>query len=82
MIEKVCSICKNKIDLEEHHNGLVFEDIFFVCEDCCMKHGPSGELEEWSRSIMKHPSHGMPIGLWLVHEQNKNKPLFSMKKTE
>ncbi|MEM0493070.1 MAG: hypothetical protein QXS02_03840 [Candidatus Thermoplasmatota archaeon] len=80
MNEKICSMCKNKIDLEEHQNGLVFEDVFFVCEDCCAKHASSGELDEWSRSIMREPSKGMPIGLWLIHEQNKDKPLFSMKK--
>jgi len=35
---------------------------------------------EWSRSTMQDPGCGMPIALWLIHEQNKDKPLFSKRK--
>jgi hypothetical protein len=29
---------------------------------------------------MKTPETGMPIGLWLIHEQNKDKPMLSRTK--
>jgi hypothetical protein len=29
---------------------------------------------------MQNPGCGMPIAIWLIHEQNKNKPIFSRKK--
>lgn len=79
MPEKMCSICKKTISLHDHQSGLVFEDKFFVCEDCCKTHSEE-EIIEWSKTIMQSPERGMPIGLWLIHEQNKHKPLFSTKK--
>ena len=78
MSEETCSICKNKISLHDHQHGLVFEDKFFVCEDCCDNN--SEEIIKWSETIMQSPSNGMPIALWLIHEQNSDKPLFSRKK--
>jgi len=29
-------------------------------------------------TIMQDPSGGMPIALWLIHEQNKDKTIMSM----
>ena len=79
MVMRMCGVCKTEIDLNEHQMGLVFEDEVFVCKDCCDEKSDH-ELELWSKSIMKTSSQGMPIGLWLIHEQNKDKPLFSKRK--
>jgi len=79
MSVKTCSICSQEISLDENPSGLVFNDEHFVCEDCCTNH--SGEdIMNWTRSIMQSPESGMPIALWLIHEQNKDKPLMSTKK--
>gem|GEM_PF-2994819 len=30
----MCEMCKQKFHLQEHQSGLVFDDKFFICEDC------------------------------------------------
>lgn len=79
MPEKTCSICQNRFHLHEHQRGVVFDDKFFICEEC---HNNTSEhdMMEWSKSIMQKPGSGMPIALWLIHEQNKAKPMFSKLK--
>ncbi len=79
MPEKICGICRNKFHLHEHQSGFVFDNKVFVCEDCS-KNTSENDMMEWSRSVMQDPGFGMPIALWLIHEQNKDKPLFSKRK--
>ena len=76
---KTCSVCSKKISLRNNPGGLVFDDTFFVCEECVSKHKNDdiSELGDFSsRSFQK----GMPIALWLLHEQNKDKPFMSSVK--
>ena len=79
MPEKTCSICKGHFHLHEHKNGLVISDQFFICETCA-NNASDEQLREWEESVMQSPTDGMPIALWLIHEQNKDKPMFSRKK--
>ena len=80
--EKNCSLCNRKIVLDEHPAGLVFADKHFLCEDCSTKHSKD-DLIMWTKSIMHSPQTGMPIALWLIHEQNKDKTIMtSMKKLD
>ncbi len=80
MVERTCEVCKHTIDLNEHLRGLVFDDKFFVCEQCC-SHVPEDKLAHWAHTTTMHVTEcGMPIALWLIHEQNKDKPLFSKTK--
>ncbi|RLF27104.1 MAG: hypothetical protein DRN08_01435 [Thermoplasmata archaeon] len=79
MPEKTCVLCKNKFSLETNQHGLVFDDRFFVCEECCNITSEE-DLINWTKTVMHTPSTGMPIALWLIHEQNKDKPMFSRKK--
>jgi hypothetical protein len=79
MPEKTCSMCNKLFFLHEHKSGLVFEDRFFVCEECCDNHTEE-EIIEWTRSTMQSPRNGMPVALWMIHEQNRDKPLFTKKK--
>ena len=79
MSVKTCSICSQEISLDENPSGLVFNDEHFVCEYCCTNHSKE-DLMNWTKSIMQSPESGMPIALWLIHEQNKDKPLMSTKK--
>jgi hypothetical protein len=76
--EKMCEMCKQKFHLQEHQSGLVFDDKFFICEDC-RTNTPEQEIMDWSQSMMRS-SAAMPISLWLIQEQNKNKPPFSRRK--
>ena len=78
MAEKTCLICSKKINLEDHPLGLVFEDKHFVCQDCNNKHSRE-ELTKLSKTIMQSPQNGMPITLWLIHEQNKSKTMMTME---
>ena len=78
MPEKICSKCNNTISLHDHQSGLVFDDKFFVCEDCCNSNSEE-EIMKWSETVMQSPEKGMPIALWLIHEQNKDNPLFTRK---
>jgi ribosome-binding protein aMBF1 (putative translation factor) len=79
MPEKTCEICSRKISLKEHPSGLVFRDEIFVCEDCADKHSHE-EIKRFTKTTMQNPENGMPIGLWLIHEQNKNKTMMTVKK--
>ncbi|MBN1280332.1 MAG: hypothetical protein JXA00_01645 [Candidatus Thermoplasmatota archaeon] len=79
MPEKTCEMCKNKFHLHEHQCGLVFDDKFFICEDC-RTNTPDHQMMEWTQSTMRSTTAGMPISLWLIQEQNKNKPLFSKRR--
>lgn len=33
-----------------------------------------------NKTIMQSPHDGMPIAVWLLHEQNKGKPMMTFKK--
>lgn len=73
-----CSLCSKMISLDEHQFGLVFEDEHFVCEECTSKHTDE-ELKDICKTIMKDPDSKMPIALWLIHEQNKDKAMMTVK---
>lgn len=75
--QKTCSICSKQISLSEHPLGLVFEDKVFVCEDCSNKHSKE-ELNV--KTTMQNPDNCMPIALWLIHEQNKDKTMMTFRK--
>ncbi len=76
--EETCMICSKKINIDEHPRGLVFKDKHFVCQDCNKKHTPE-EVTKLSKTVMQSPITGMPIALWLIHEQNKNKTMMTME---
>jgi len=78
MPEKTCGVCSKKISLHENQSGLVFRDEFFVCNDCTSKHTHE-ELKNFTKTVMQNPENGMPIGLWLIHEQNKDKTMMTFK---
>ena len=79
MSEKICEICSRKISLDEHPSGLVFRDELFICQDCTSKHSHD-KIKSLTKTIMQDPENGMPIGLWLIHEQNKDKKMMTFKK--
>jgi len=70
-------ICSKKINISEHPLGLVFEDKHFVCQDCNKKH-TNEQITKFSKTIMQSQNNGMPIALWLIHEQNKNKTMMTV----
>jgi len=72
-------LCNRKISLSQNPSGLVFKDKHFLCEDCCSSHSEE-DLMEWTKTVMQSPSGGMPIALWLIQEQNKNKTMMTAKK--
>lgn len=76
--EKTCIVCSKKISLSEHPLGLVFEDKHFICEECNDKHSKEN-ITKLSKTIMQSPDNGMPIALWLIHEQNKDKAMMTVK---
>jgi hypothetical protein len=77
--EKICSICSRKFSLLDNLSGLVFSDEHFVCQDCCGKRSQE-EITLLTKTIMQSTFKGMPIGLWLIHEQNKNKTMMTFKR--
>jgi len=76
--EKTCMICDRKMLLDEHPLGLVFKDEHFVCEPCNEKHSKEN-ISKFTKSVMQSPHNGMPIALWLIHEQNKDKTMMTVK---
>jgi len=81
MPEKICSKCHKHFSASQHQSGLVFNDRLFVCEDC-IEDTPEAEFERWVSVKIEESTVGMPIGLWLIHEQNKDKQLFIQSKKE
>jgi len=79
MPEKTCLICSQNISLSSNLSGLVFNDEHFICEDCCESHSDE-DMRLLTKTIMQSPEDGMPVALWLIHEQNKDKPLMTIKK--
>jgi hypothetical protein len=77
--EQTCKVCNSKFHLHDHKSGLVFDDQFFLCEKCSLTMSDE-DINSWTKSVMQDPETGMPIGLWLIQEHNKDKPLFSQKK--
>ncbi|MEF8879471.1 MAG: hypothetical protein V5A64_03660 [Candidatus Thermoplasmatota archaeon] len=65
--------------MDENLSGLVFDDQHFLCEECCNKYTDE-EIYNLTESVMHEPGKGMPIALWLLHEQNKDKLMMSVKK--
>jgi hypothetical protein len=57
----------------------VFNDKHFICAEC-RKNTSNEDLTDWSKTIMQSPTAGMPIALWIIHEQNKDKIMMSRKK--
>jgi hypothetical protein len=78
MIEKVCSFCSKKIVLGNNPSGLVFDDKYFFCEDCCENHSEE-EFQNFTQTVMQSSQKGMPIALWIIHEQNKDKTMMTSK---
>lgn len=78
MVMRTCGVCKTEIDLNEHQSGFVFDDKIFVCQECCQKN--DHHHDDWPQSVMQKQGNCMPIGLWLIHEQNKDKRMFSKQK--
>ena len=77
--EKTCGLHSRKISLNENLSGLVFNDEHFSCEDCCGSHSEE-DLSNWTKTVMQNPQNGMPIALWLIHEQNKDKTMMTVRK--
>jgi hypothetical protein len=75
ILKKTCEMCKNKFHLYEHQMGLVFNDKFFICQDC-QTHKSNQEIIEWTQGVMRRLEFGMPISLWLINEQNKDEQPF------
>ncbi|HDM66811.1 MAG TPA: hypothetical protein ENG62_00285 [Thermoplasmatales archaeon] len=59
----------------------MFNDKHFICERC-HQHLSNEELEQWKHSVMGESKSGMPIAVWLIHEQNKDKPFMTIKRRE
>ena len=77
--ERTCDICSRKFSLHEHPSGFVFRDELFVCQECSKKHSHK-EIQSMIKTTMQNPIDGMPIGLWLIHEHNKDKTMMTVKK--
>jgi hypothetical protein len=78
-MERFCGLCNRQISLNDNLSGLVFDDEYFLCEDCCNKN-TQNDIKDWTESTMQKHSEGMPVALWIIHEQNKGKTLMSSKK--
>jgi len=79
LITKKCEICEQEFDLTANRRGLVLDDHHFICESC-NSHLTDDDLENISSSVMHSDLKEMPIALWLIQEQNKDKSFMSIKK--
>ena len=80
MGKKVCGICNRDFDLEENKLGIVLDDELFICEDCHQKMNDDEKQQVFYSTVMHTTRKEMPIALWLIQEQNKDKPFLTMKR--
>ena len=78
MKSKICDICNQHFHPDENRSGMVINEDHFVCEHCTKKLD-TDEMQIPS-SIMTDETKTMPIALWLIQEENKDKPFMSIKK--
>lgn len=71
-IRGICDLCSSSFIFEENPSGLVINEEFFACENCC-KELSKEELENWTKSKMKSSNRLKPIALWLMEKNNKTK---------
>ncbi len=67
----VCDLCHRDIQLGKNLSGLVVENQYFACEECC-RNTPNVELMNWTKSRMHTSNSIRPISLWLTREKTKN----------
>jgi hypothetical protein len=70
----VCDICSGKIVFEKNLAGLVINDKFFACENCCQK-ATKNDLDSWVETKNAKTENVRPIAFWLMQIKNKNKLL-------
>ncbi len=78
MKRKICDVCNQHFHPDENRSGIVVNEDHFICEPCTKKL-ESDEMQIPS-SIMADETKAMPIALWLIKEENKDKPFMSVKK--
>ena len=79
MITKKCEICEKDFNLQNNRLGLVIDEHHFICESC-NKQLNEDDREHLSVSVMHSEIKEMPIALWLIQEQNKDKTFMSIKR--
>jgi hypothetical protein len=79
LITKKCEICEKDFNLLHNRLGLVIDEHHFICESC-NKELTDDDREHLPVSVMQSDIKEMPIALWLIQEQNKDKPFMSCKR--
>ena len=79
VITRKCEICEKDFDLHHNRLGLVIDEHHFICESC-NKELSDDDRENLPVSVMHSEVKEMPIALWLIQEQNKDKPFMSCKR--
>ena len=77
MENKICKVCDKHFSLDDNKLGIVLDDEFFICEKCYEIHD---DFEQIVPSISHSLPKKMPIALWLIQEQNKDKHFMSIKR--
>ena len=72
-------VCSRRVRLRENPDGLMFGDEHFLCQSCNHKQ-PEEKIQKWTSTIMQNPTKGMPVSLWLIHEENKDKTIMTSNK--
>lgn len=78
MKSKICDICNQHFHPDQNRSGMVINEDHFVCETCTKKLESDEMLI--NSSIMADETKTMPIALWLIKEENKDKHFMSVKK--
>ncbi|MBN1502357.1 hypothetical protein JW930_02335 [Candidatus Woesearchaeota archaeon] len=68
-MRKICDLCKEEITLANHPTGLVVNNQFFACSNCC-ENKPEQELRNWVYTKLGGGNNLRPIFQWLREQQN------------
>ncbi len=78
MNSKLCEVCNQQFHLDENRSGIVVDEDHFVCETCTKK--LHHEEIPPPCSMMSDEKKMMPIALWMIKEENKDKQFMSVKR--
>ena len=71
-ITGICDLCGQDIIFNENLSGLILQNKFFACEECCIA-AKNELLDRWIKNRNAKTEDVKPIAFWLMQEKHKTR---------